>query len=969
MKKFSLIILNLIVLFLSADGQPQIASPKIVNYSIEQHKGGIQNWCIAQDKNGILYFGNNEGLITFNGRFWNLHQLPNLTVIRAIRIDSKGRIFVGGQDEIGYFFPDNNGVLRYHSLLSLLPVGERKFADIWNIEILGDEVFFRSIAKIIHYKDNTIKIYKPKLGWEFLGEANRQLYASEKGGTLMTYNKGIWKPLINDPALDRSAITSILAYSKDTLLISTLKDGLFLFHDSRISRKVTSIDLTLQSDRVNCITRVNNDWFAVGTMSEGLFIINKNGKQVQQYSYKQGLQKNNIRGALIDHNRNLWLALDEGIDFIAINSAVKYIYPDKSQQVTAYAINVFKNQLFIGTSNGLYSSPIEPAMSDISLSKGNFSEVKSAKGQVWNLQEVNDQLLMGHDEGLFNIKDNTAVKIYSSPGTWVFQPMSDVYPADYILAGTYTGLRYIKYSEGKITDQGHAGSLYESLRFIIYDSNNSIVWASHPNRGIYKFELSPQTRKILKTTLYTAKDGLPSSLYNYVYRVKNRIVVAAEDGVYEYNAVSDKFMPSALLTPALKGISVQYLKEDNEGNVWFVTNKKVGVVDFSDRKDRFNIIYLPELNGKVVGGFECIYPFNNENIFIGGNKGVFHVNYRKYRQNLTLPDILLNMVKSSGKADSVIFGGYFLNNAEISAIQDPKNIIGLPHNQNSVHFEYTSTLYDQQNSIEFSYQLEGFDNHWSAWSGKPEKDYTNLSPGTYVFKVRSRNNLGNESSVLSYRFYVLPAWYQSLPAWLLYILLLVGVIYRAFKWQKKKHIRAREHLTYLHQLELDRSEKEIVRLKNEQLEADVNYKNKELAGMTMDLLQRGEVLAKVKEVISALVKKHDATIENSPGFRQLIRLIREVERSDEDWAQFTMHFNHVNAGFFAALKEKYPDLTSYELKLCAYLKMNLSSKEIAQLMNITIKAVEVGRYRLRKKLQLPSETNLYGFLMQLSVNR
>jgi DNA-binding CsgD family transcriptional regulator len=283
----------------------------------------------------------------------------------------------------------------------------------------------------------------------------------------------------------------------------------------------------------------------------------------------------------------------------------------------------------------------------------------------------------------------------------------------------------------------------------------------------------------------------------------------------------------------------------------------------------------------------------------------------------------------------------------------------------SLHFEYSSTLFEHQANIEFGYQLVGFDKEWSSWTQKSEKDYTNLPAGKYTFNVRARNSFGNESEVVGYTFEILPAWYQTIWMYMFYVLLLGVIIYMFFKWQKKKHIKAQTRLSYLHQLEMDRSEKEIVRLEYEKLEADVNYKNRELSNMTMHLVQRGKVLAKIKEVISAVIKNHDIN-DSSPSFRHLIRLIRDVEKSDQDWENFSIHFNTVNTNFFNKLKDQFPELTPNELKLCAYLKMNLSTKEIAQLMNITIKAVEVGRYRLRKKLHIQSETNLYDFLIQIS---
>lgn len=163
---------------------------------------------------------------------------------------------------------------------------------------------------------------------------------------------------------------------------------------------------------------------------------------------------------------------------------------------------------------------------------------------------------------------------------------------------------------------------------------------------------------------------------------------------------------------------------------------------------------------------------------------------------------------------------------------------------------------------------------------------------------------------------------------------------------------------------LDRNEKEIIKLKNEKLETDINFKNRELLTMTINLVQRGEVLTKIKEIISSLMKK-DTSDDSSPAYRNLLKLIREVEKSNEDWDQFAIHFNNVNIDFFNTLKQAYPDLTANDLKLCAYLRMNLSSKEIAQLLNITLKAVEIARYRLRKKLLLLPDTNLADFLTHL----
>ena len=695
--------------------------------------------------------------------------------------------------------------------------------------------------------------------------------------------------------------------------------------------------------------------------------MDRKGNLVQKYSFSEGLQKNNVRSTFIDQNRNLWLGLDDGIDFIAVNSAIKQIFPDQNKQSTSYAVRLFDKKLYIGTANGLYSSTtIDPNATDISLAPGHFSEVKNTKGQVWGLEEINNKLLLAHEDGAFVISETSAEQLYAWPGTWLFNAVSNIYPSEEIIAGTYTGLNRLVYKDGKFSSKGKIAGVDDPLRFAIFDQARNSIWASHPYHGVYKIDLSPSHDKITRTTLFTGKNGLPSALYNYIFKIKNRIVAATEDGIYEYSSEKNKFVRSPDLWPTLQGLPIQYLKEGPDGNIWFISNKEVGIVDFNKpSKDKpYSVLYFPELSSRVVGGFETIYPLDDKNIFIGANKGLYHINYNKYLKSINKVNVLIGQARVSGKKDSILFGGYFLNNSKRASTQDERSIISLEKsNFNNIHFEYSSTLYHQLNNIEFTYRLKGFDKDWSAWSEKSEKDYTNLPAGTYTFEVRARNNLGSWSDSASYTFKVLPMWYETTLCYFIYCLLLGALIWVLVKWQQKKHFKEQEKLKYLHQLEIERSESEIVKLKNEKLEADVNYKNKELATATMHLVQRGKVLSKIKELVADLESVSDSR-SHSASFKQLFRLLNEAEKRDEDWDQFAIHFDHVHSNFLSDLKAKYPNITPNELKLCAYLKMNLSSKEIAQLMNVTIRAVEVSRYRLRKKLDIPSDVNLFDYLIK-----
>ncbi len=546
-------------------GQNQIGLPRIDNYHSYDYKAGVQNWAIGQDINGMLYFGNSDGLLSFDGKYWKRYRLPNQTVVRSLKIDGSGRIYVGGQSEIGYFFPDAAGRLSYTSLNSLLPEEERRFADIWNLVVVGDQVFFRSRIKIIQYKDGLMNVFKPGTTWDFMGEAGNRVYAQEGGKGILQYDNGVWKPVCNHPVLDQTPITSMMEYGKDTILVATLRNGLFLLYNNTLVPKKTKVDEVFRNDRLYCTAKVNSDWFAFGTNSAGVVILNKEGEHIQTYSYREGMQKNNVRSLLLDRNRNLWIGLDDGIDQLSINSAVKFIYPDKTKQVTGYATRLFHNKLYIGTSNGLYAATIDPATHDFSQATGSFTEVANTTGQVWNLDEINDHLFIGHEDGGMIVKNNAAHKIYNAAGSWLFKPTSPVYPSSSIIAGTYTGLRLISFVKDQFTDRGSIQGLRESLRFMSFDNNTRTLWASHPNRGIFRILLAPDYASIAQMKLYGSKDGLPNENGNYIFRVKNRVVCTTVEGIYEFDAARNRFVVSPTLNSILNGMNIQYLQGRQQG--------------------------------------------------------------------------------------------------------------------------------------------------------------------------------------------------------------------------------------------------------------------------------------------------------------------------------------------------------------------------------------------------------------------
>lgn len=943
--------------------QHVIALPEISNYSKGDYGAGSQNWAIEQDSNGIIYVANNEGLLSFDGTYWKNYPLPNKTIVRSLGIGSDNRIYVGGQDEIGFFSPDKNGTLTYHSLRNLLPEKNRTFADIWDVVRVGKDLFFRSHRYIFQYSDNIIKVYPAASSWVFLGLVEDKLIAQDRQNGLLIFSSGSWSRLIARDKLPPDFLaTSITPFGGDSSLITTWTSELFILSGATLRKLDFSLPTSDAGQIISDAIRIDHENYALANNTNGCLIINRQGKIVQIFSRQTGLQNNSVISLFSDKNKNIWLGLGNGIDCIAYNNAVKHINPDIFGEASGHSAIVHQNQLYIGLSNGVFRLPLhEPG--DLTFSQEQFEKIENTSGQVWGLYEINDHLLIGKHEGAFVLKASKAVLIEAGAGFWTFQPFSRIYPSNTIIAGRYNGISLFEFKNQQFISKGSLPNFSESARFLSVD-NNETIWSSHPYRGVYKMEMKAGGDSAFH--LYTAKQGLPSALNNHVYEIKNRIVVGTEKGIYEYDSRLDSFLPSAYFKPFFNNLSIRYLREDSSGNIWFIHEKNVGVVDLTGPKPQ--VIYMPELNGKMVSGFEHIFPLNNKNVLIGAEKGFYHINYEKYKLNNHQLNVQIRSVKASGKNDSILFGGYFGEINEVAG-QSQKDIPEIEYKLNSIHFEFSSTLFEQQSNLQYTYYLEGFDKSWSEWSKKTEKDYTNLPAGSYSFYVKARNNLGNESKSTSYSFIIIPPWYRSPIAYFIYFLLVVLAIFTLYKLQHRRllsqqqqHLEEQRRLQYLHQLELEKTEKEIIQLKNEKLESEIEFKNSELASTAMHLVQKGELHTKIKSELLRL-NKSSHNKEVIEDIKKIIRILGEEERMDEDWQQFAVHFDKVHSDFLVALKEIYPNLSSNELKLCAYLRMNLSSKEIAQLLNISLRGIEISRYRLRKKLQIPTETNLFQFLL------
>lgn len=964
---------GLILLFLvciafpiSLLSQNTIGIPTIVNYNRQAYNAGNQNWNIIQDSSGIMYFANNNGLLSFDGTFWRTYPLPNKTIVRSLALGKNNRIYIGGQEEFGFFSASGNGELVYTSLKKLLSKKDYDFADVWNVFVFKDCVFFRSNRRLFEYDHEKIIVHN-SVNWIFLGSTGNELLAYEYERGLVRYDNGRWVSRIVKGSLPANVLPrAALSIGKDSILLPTVASGLFLLHKDTISSFITPDTRLATAKNISGACMISEDRIALGTNIGGCIIINKKGEFIQQFTREEGIQNNNILGVFLDRDKNLWLGLDNGIDLVVNSNSIKNIFPDHAERNAGYTSILHKGYLYLGISTGVYRIKVESNKEkDFSYTRGGFEFVENSKGQVWAFSEVNGELFMGHNKGAFIIRGNHAFPLDDKTGFWRFQPLyAQRHPSPVIVAGTYNGINFYHYTNGQVTNP-KINSHFESARFVII--NKDAIWNAHPYKGLYKITFDENNKPV--ASVYEDKKGILSDNHNKLFKVRDKMILTSDKGIFEYDETIKDFKRSAFFEKITGGKPVSYLKEDSKGNIWFCQGKRLGVADLSGKEPR--VIFIAEIDDKIMaGGFEDVNIIDSANVFVAAEKGFFHINYAQYKDNNPRLQVLIRSVISGTTKQGLIFDGHGKQQSEPSII----------YKDNSLRFEFSSILYGQKENTEYSFYLEGFDKEWSEWIKRSEKDYTNLPAGNYVFQVKCRNNVDTESPITSYSFSILPPWYMTWWAYLIYALLFFGLLYFFYKRQQRKYRRLQQQelqeqqrkyaeeqkqLQYMHQLEVEKNEKEIISLRNEKLQAEVTHKNSELATYAMNLVKKMETLSRLKEDLVDYKAISDSDKKNKE-FQKIIKVFDAELDADNEWEQFAKHFDSVHTNFLRKLKEHYPGLTGTDMKLAAYLRLSLATKEIAQLLNISVRGVETSRYRLRKKLGLANETNLFDFLTSIN---
>jgi ligand-binding sensor domain-containing protein/DNA-binding CsgD family transcriptional regulator len=946
------ILINLPITFL---GQvKKIGLPHIKNFSRTEYKGGTQNWNIDQDKNGNLYFGNNDGLLQFDGSTWNKYKAKNSDAIKCLKVDSSGRIYVGCYNEFGYFKANSKGRLEYFSISNLLNKKTLNRIDfIWKIHLYKDEVIFQSFDGIFIYKNNKIKIINAPKRFQFSFLTNSKLYFQDIFSGIMEYKNGKLTYLKGSNALNNSEIWGMIGLEKNKLLISTLDRGLFMLANNQIIPWNTEANTFIKRNgSLGCIL-YKNKYVVINSVLDGIIVCDLKGNIIQHINRSKGLQNNTVLTSFIDNNNNLWLGLDNGIAYVNENSFLTY-FGFSYNLGTVYSSVVHKGNLYVATNQGVFYHPW-----NTNFKEGSFKLVEGTTTQAWNVQIINGELICASNKGALVIQDGKMIKNLDPRGYFRFKSIPN--HSNFFIGANYNGFSVFEKTTTGIKFRNKIEGFDKSSN--TFEIDNDYLWLKK-DQYIYQIALSNNLRRTNTVKTFTQFSEQNHGIGS-LQKINNKVYFQSNNVFYTYSKAQDNFIDDLVISNIFKSIpKIKELTEDTNGNLWYVFNESMGaLMKVGNNKYKHVIAPLSNLTGNLVSNYVSINTIDSKNTFIGLTDGLAH--YDSTVENKSEMKPIAHIRNFSFPSDTI----------HLANGQNKEDEYKLHYSSNQAKFTFSSPSYENLENLEFSYQLEGFEENWSAWSNSTIKEYTNLKEGNYKMKVKVRNSSGIESNETSIAFRVYPPWYRHSLAYLFYLLMTAGCVYY-IRLRIKMKIRKNKHFETLEQrrLYLEKEtkikqeqyelEKEIEKLENDKLQIKILSKDKELVNNTLQVVKKNKIL---NGIIHKLKDINTSSFDEATKaqFTKLNRSITKEVNTDKSWKDLEKHLKNVHFDFLKKLKEKHPTISPREMDLATYLLMNMSTKEIAEFMNISTGGVELARYRLRKKLELNQKENLIGYLMSI----
>ncbi|TDE01261.1 helix-turn-helix and ligand-binding sensor domain-containing protein [Flavobacterium hiemivividum] len=891
--------------------------PFVENYNKSNYQGDNQTWNVTQGNDDAMYFANHHYLLRYDGVKWEKNMLPNKTIIRSIyAVDDK--IYSGSYKEFGYWMR-KNGKMNYVSISEGKSVfDDQENEEIWKIFEFNNAIYFQSFNSIYKYDGERVtKIKIPFLISYCYVIGNQILIASVSNGLYKMVNSRFEKVKGWD-VLENNVIHGIEKF-QNKIYFFTKKNGIFVEENGVLTPWKNPLNETLKTANINVAHFLKGNKLAVGTSSKGIYIFNFESDSYINIDRENVLMNNSILSIGLDKENDLWLGLDNGIAHIEINSPTAIFYDSSGTLGSVYSVVKSNDGYLMASNHGVFK-----------YENRGFSLIPNSEGQAWNIKKINNKFIIGHNEGTFVYENSLFSKLNSINGGWslVKSNVNDSY-----LQTSYSGIS-IYNNLDDLSQKIDVKGILKPIKYAAQNKKNEI-WAADNYRGLYRITYNDvyETMEVENITQKSKKKANDFGVK--IFEFRNEILFLIHKTWYTYNSISNQLVENELF------------------NSNFANTSDIVKID----EDHF--IILKE---------GLLYQ-----VYVKGNNFVRNLIQEKYYKGKIINDYL-KVFKSGDSYLLNLDDGFISLQLKNDLIINPKIKIEV-YNNDALVGNNSTIKYNSELKIHVTSGIYGSSKPSLFYKINKSEDYSlvnggvvvlnNLESGNYVLTIYSHDGM-NYNEVSSFEFYIANPWYISFWMIVLYMVVIGTILFVYYRWNKMRYIQKLKlqeeelkHQKEILEMEL-KAENELNSQEYEKhiLELELQTKSSEVTGKSLSIAKQSEMIESIQGILDSATDLNKLKSEISKTIK-----INAVNK--HEWETFETNLNQIHNEFVIALSKRFPNLTQKDIKLCIYLKMNLSSKEIAPMMNISFRGVELHRYRLRKKLQLVQDDNLSKFLLSI----
>lgn len=909
-------IIILVLFFITLPIHSQELLPFVENYSKSNFEGDNQIWNVAQGNDKAMYFANNHYLLRYDGVKWEKYALPNKTIIRSVLVDG-GKIYSGSYKEFGYWFR-KGAKMHYVSISNKNNIlNENDSDEIWKIFRFKNKIYFQSFNKIFIYDGVKIKMRKfPFLiSYSFVVK-NQIVLASVQDGVYRMTDSNFEK-LQGLSALEKNVIHAIEVHDNKVYFF-TKKNGVYIEENGVLNPWNSPLNSVLKTANINVARFIKNNKLIIGTGNKGVFIFDLNTGVYKNINRNNVLMNNSVLSLAQDVEDNLWLGLDNGIAHIEVNSPISIFYDKSGVLGSVYSVSSTPKGYLLASNHGIFE-----------YNKNQLSLLDNTQGQAWNITKINDKYITGHNEGTFVYQNGVLTKANSVSGGWNLTKSSvdNIY-----IQATYSGVSIYK-DYNNLNQRIVVNGLWNPIKYVAQNRKNEI-WAADNYRGLYRIVLNDAYQTI-KVENITQRSNIKNDFGVKIFEFRNEILFLINNSWYTYNSITNQLETNVVFNSNFKNVSdIVGIDQDHfmiiqDGLLYHVYAKGAEFVK--------NSIQEKYYKGKLI----------NDNLKIFKEKN-------NYLLNLDDGFISLGLNYQSDQKKNIKIEAY--NNGSLV--------------ENDSRIKYNSGL-----KLYVITGIYGATRPYLFYKTELSKKLIPIKEGIVVLNNLSSGNHdvdiyihdgSHYNKIKEFEFKVAKPWYFSFWMVMLYCIIIGAILFVYYKWNLMKYnqrlaLREEElrHQKKILEIEL-KAENELTTQEYEKhiLELEVQAKSSEVAGKSLSIAKQSEMIENIQTIL-------DTETDFNKLKSEIKKAIKINAINKHEWETFETNINQIHKEFITNLSNKYSTLTPKDIKLCIYLKMNLSSKEIAPLMNISFRGVELHRYRLRKKLGLVQDENLTKFLLTI----